>query len=176
MHTFRNSESFLLETRVFLTWATSSWVMGCVWKRALALRSRVSPWPPSGVLSVVCERRLKRAIFSVKLSMDMSGSSETFRLSPSTPALETWDAFGLCFSWSWTVESGSEGWILGTNTGKHTVFKKSTFVGLKALYMVTTFTHMHTVMTKMSSSAKITNPGCSFRGVTVRDDFFCQCL
>lgn len=106
--------------KTYFTCSTSPWVMGWVWNRALALRSRVSPRVPSGcwvVLSVAWERRLKRAIFSVKLRVDRSGSSETGSW-PSPSTLRTWAGFWVSLSWSWTTEPGwEEAWMLGSDRG-----------------------------------------------------------
>ena len=119
-----------------LTWSTSPWVMGWVWKRALALRSRVSPTlPPASSTSSSWafwgpERRLNRAIFSARLRLDRSGSSEDGTPWPSPPwsppppvggGWPRWGARGSGFSFSWPwVRSWSRGvlWVLGLGQGR----------------------------------------------------------
>lgn len=99
---------------IFLTCCTSPWVIGWVWNLVLALRRRVSPRGPSVFLSVAWERRLKRAIFSVKLRVDRSGSSDTAScFSPST--LRAWAGLWDSFSSSWTTESGWDAWMLSSD-------------------------------------------------------------
>lgn len=116
------SNCFSKRSKTFCTCATSPWVIGWVWKRALALRWRLSARPPSAVLPVVWERRLKRAIFSLKLRVDRSGSLEKGSWpSSSTPDLGAWAGFWcswVSLSWSWTPKLGwEEAWMLERDRG-----------------------------------------------------------
>lgn len=134
------TSSWFNEDPSCFTCSTSSSVMGWVWNRFWALRWRVSPRAPSAGLPVVWERRVKSAIFSVKLRVERSGSSGNSSCpSPSTPAVGAWAGFcdsWLSFSWSWSVEPGwEEAWRLGgwnqwiswgwKSTNKHFIYLKS---------------------------------------------------
>lgn len=82
-----------------LTWSTSPWVIGWVWKRALALRWRVSERGPFADWPEGCDKRLNKAIFSARLSADRSGSSGPKPSSPATASFET-----SSFSCSWWAD------------------------------------------------------------------------